>query len=68
MQASEGLLRTWTSCEVLYAGSMPGEVAGKVQVNFVMPPAAFEFGEGVFQATVGEFHAAFNIWTPWPAQ
>jgi uncharacterized protein (TIGR03437 family) len=67
VQVSDGLLGGWASCEVLYAGSMPEEVAGKVQVNFVMPAEAHEFGQGVFQVTVGAFRAAFNIWTPWPA-
>jgi uncharacterized protein (TIGR03437 family) len=55
---------TWLPCQVLYAGSEPDEVAGKLQINFQIPSQSAEGGPGTFRVAVGAFQSTFNLRTP----
>ncbi len=66
VRAGLGYAPVWTyvPCDVLYAGSAPGEVAGKLQVNFRLPSSGLPAGAATpIEIQVGEAVAPAAIWT-----
>jgi uncharacterized protein (TIGR03437 family) len=63
---NRGLTADWLDCQLLYAGSAPGEITGLLQINFRLPAASIRgpFGQIPIQVTVGGQTTISNVWTP----